>query len=70
MRRIRRRSAGAGGAVPAIALTAFTRQDDRNKAMLAGFTDYLPKPVEPGALVAHIAHAVGQRGARETADSA
>jgi signal transduction histidine kinase/CheY-like chemotaxis protein len=70
MRRIRRRSAGAGGAVPAIALTAFTRQDDRNKAMLAGFTDYLAKPVEPGALVAHIAHAVGQRGARETADSA
>jgi signal transduction histidine kinase/CheY-like chemotaxis protein len=70
MRRIRRRSAGAGGAVPAIALTAFTRQDDRSKAMLAGFTDYLAKPVEPGALVAHIAHAVGQRGARETADSA
>jgi NO-binding membrane sensor protein with MHYT domain/CheY-like chemotaxis protein len=70
IRRIRRRSAGAGGAVPAIALTAFTRQDDRNKAMLAGFTDYLAKPVEPGALVAHIAHAVGQRGARETADSA
>jgi NO-binding membrane sensor protein with MHYT domain/CheY-like chemotaxis protein len=70
MRRIRRRSAGAGGAVPAIALTAFTRQDDRNKAMLAGFTDYLAKPVEPGALVAHIAQAVGQRGARETADSA
>jgi signal transduction histidine kinase/CheY-like chemotaxis protein len=70
MRRIRRRSAGAGGAVPAIALTAFTRQDDRNKAMLAGFTDYLAKPVEPGALVAHIAHAVGQRGARETVDSA
>jgi signal transduction histidine kinase/CheY-like chemotaxis protein len=70
IRRIRRRSAGAGGAVPAIALTAFTRQDDRNKAMLAGFTDYLAKPVEPGALVAHIAHAVGQRGARETVDSA
>jgi signal transduction histidine kinase/CheY-like chemotaxis protein len=70
MRRIRRRSAGAGGAVPAIALTAFTRQDDRNKAMQAGFTDYLAKPVEPGALVAHIAQAVGQRGARETADSA
>jgi signal transduction histidine kinase/CheY-like chemotaxis protein len=70
MRRIRRRSAGAGGAVPAIALTAFTRQDDRNKAMQAGFTDYLAKPVEPGALVAHIAQAVGQRGARETVDSA
>jgi signal transduction histidine kinase/CheY-like chemotaxis protein len=70
MRRIRRRSASAGGAIPAIALTAFTRQDDRAKAMEAGFNDYLAKPVEPGMLVAHIAKAVGQRGPRETADSA
>jgi NO-binding membrane sensor protein with MHYT domain/CheY-like chemotaxis protein len=60
IRRIRRRSAGAGGAIPAIALTAFTRQDDRNKALQAGFNDYLAKPVEPGSLVAHIAQAVGQ----------
>jgi signal transduction histidine kinase/CheY-like chemotaxis protein len=66
MRRIRRRSAGAGGAIPAIALTAFTRQDDRNKAMQAGFNDYLAKPVEPGSLVAHIAQAVGERGSAET----
>jgi signal transduction histidine kinase/ActR/RegA family two-component response regulator len=65
MRRIRRRTAGAGGAIPAIALTAFTRQDDRHKAMQAGFDDYLAKPVEPGSLVAHIAQAVGQRGAAE-----
>jgi NO-binding membrane sensor protein with MHYT domain/CheY-like chemotaxis protein/nitrogen-specific signal transduction histidine kinase len=65
MRRIRRRAAGAGGAIPAIALTAFTRQDDRNKAMQAGFDDYLAKPVEPSSLVAHIAQAVGQRGAAE-----
>lgn len=70
MRRIRRRSASAGGAIPAIALTAFTRQDDRAKALQAGFNDYLAKPVEPGMLVAHIAQAVGQRGKRETADSA
>jgi CheY-like chemotaxis protein len=70
MRRIRRRSAGAGGAIPAIALTAFTRQDDRARAMQAGFNDYLPKPVEPGRLVAHIAQAVGRHGERETADSA
>jgi NO-binding membrane sensor protein with MHYT domain/CheY-like chemotaxis protein/nitrogen-specific signal transduction histidine kinase len=66
MRRIRRRTAGAGGTIPAIALTAFTRQDDRHKAMQAGFDDYLAKPVEPGSLVAHIAQAVGQRGATET----
>ena len=49
---------------------AFTRQDDRVKALQAGFNDYLAKPVEPALLVAHIARAVGQRGPRETADSA
>ena len=65
MRCIRRRAASAGGAIPAIALTAFTRQDDRNKAMQAGFNDYLAKPVEAGSLVAQIAQAVGQRGAAE-----
>ena len=52
MRRIRRRAATAD--VPAIALTAFTRQDDRAKALQAGFTDYLAKPVEPAALAAAI----------------
>jgi NO-binding membrane sensor protein with MHYT domain/CheY-like chemotaxis protein len=70
MRRIRRRSAGAGGAIPAIALTAFTRQDDRNKAMQAGFNDYLAKPVEAGSLVAQIVQAVGQRGGAEAETSA
>jgi CheY-like chemotaxis protein len=52
MRRIRRRAATAD--VPAIALTAFTRQDDRAKALQAGFSDYLAKPVEPAALAAAI----------------
>jgi signal transduction histidine kinase/CheY-like chemotaxis protein len=66
MRRIRSRAASAGGAIPAIALTAFTRKDDRNKALQAGFNDYLAKPVEPGSLVAQIAQAVGQRGSAET----
>jgi signal transduction histidine kinase/CheY-like chemotaxis protein len=70
MRRIRRRAANAGGAIPAIALTAFTRQDDRHKAMQAGFTDYLAKPVEAGSLVAQIAKAVGQRDAGQVAANA
>jgi NO-binding membrane sensor protein with MHYT domain/CheY-like chemotaxis protein len=70
MRRIRRRAASAGGAIPAIALTAFTRQDDRNKAMQAGFTDYLAKPVEASSLVAQIVKAVGQRDAGQVAANA
>jgi signal transduction histidine kinase/CheY-like chemotaxis protein len=60
MRRIRRRAATAE--IPAIALTAFTRQDDRVKARQAGFTDYLAKPVEPAALAAAIRRAVARDG--------
>jgi CheY-like chemotaxis protein len=56
IRRIRRRAATAD--VPAIALTAFTRQDDRTRALQAGFTDYLAKPVEPAVLAAAIRRAV------------
>ncbi|WP_051972041.1 MHYT domain-containing protein [Massilia sp. 9096] len=57
VRRIRRRAAADGGATPVNALTALTRQDDRDKAFQAGFTDYLAKPVDPDALVASIARA-------------
>jgi diguanylate cyclase len=60
MRSIRRRDGAAGG-IPAIALTAFTRQGDRDRALQAGFTDYMAKPVEAGLLVARIAEAVGPR---------
>jgi CheY-like chemotaxis protein len=65
MRRIRRRAATAG--VPAIALTAFTRHDDRVKALQAGFTDYLAKPVEPGALADAIRRAVARGDAAAVA---
>jgi len=61
MRRIRRRPQDAGGAIPAIALTALTRQDDRDKALQAGFDDYLAKPVDAGALVARIADMAARR---------
>jgi len=60
MRRIRRRPAAAGGATPAIALTAFTRQADIDKALQAGFTDYLAKPVDAGMLAARIVQVAAQ----------
>ena len=68
MRRIRRRAATAD--IPAIALTAFTRQDDRDKALQAGFTDYLAKPVEPAALAAAILRLVERGGAEAAAREA
>ena len=36
---------------PAIALTAYARADDRRRALLAGFTAHLPKPVEASELI-------------------
>ena len=40
--------------IPAAALTAFARSDDRTKALQSGFEMHLAKPVDPGELVASI----------------
>jgi CheY-like chemotaxis protein len=42
-------------AVPAAALTAFARSEDRIKALRSGFELHLSKPVDPGELVASVA---------------
>ncbi|HEX4387348.1 MAG TPA: response regulator [Steroidobacteraceae bacterium] len=47
--------------LPAIALTAFARAEDRDKALAAGFQDHLVKPVEPQVLVARIAALLPRR---------
>jgi signal transduction histidine kinase len=39
-----------GGSVPAIALTAYVRMEDRLRVLAAGYDQYVPKPVEPGEL--------------------
>ena len=41
--------------VPAAALTAFARSDDRTKALRSGFEMHLAKPVDPAELVASVA---------------
>ena len=55
MRRVRRLPADSGGAIPAVALTAYARSEDRTRALLAGYQAHLAKPVEPAELVATIA---------------
>jgi CheY-like chemotaxis protein len=61
LRRVRRLGAQRGGAVPAIALTAFTRQQDRVNALQAGFTAYVAKPVDAADLIATVAALVAPR---------
>ena len=55
IRRVRALGADAGGQLPAIALTAYARAEDRVKAMLAGFDVHVPKPIEPAELLAVVA---------------
>src|SRR5262249_47197629 len=54
MRRLRRRDASRGGAVPALALTAFAREEDRARALETGYQDHLAKPVEAAPLLVAI----------------
>jgi CheY-like chemotaxis protein len=42
--------------VPAIALTALARAEDRRRAILAGFQLHLSKPIEPAELAAAVAN--------------
>lgn len=55
IREVRNLPAANGGRTPAIALTAFTRQEDRAKAFAAGFQKHLSKPVDLHALIETIA---------------
>ncbi len=56
IRSIRELGPAGGGEVPAIALTAYARQDDRLRALSAGFHRHIAKPVEPAELAAAVAN--------------
>jgi CheY-like chemotaxis protein len=51
-----------GGRVPAAALSAFARSEDRRRAMMAGFQTHVAKPVEPDELLAVVASLAGRVG--------
>jgi CheY-like chemotaxis protein len=53
--RVRKSTNAAIRNLPAAALTAFARSEDRTKALRSGFEIHLAKPVDPGELVASVA---------------
>jgi signal transduction histidine kinase/ActR/RegA family two-component response regulator len=60
LRRVRALKPENGGRIPAIALTAYARTQDRTAALLAGFQSHIAKPVEPAELIAVIANLAGR----------
>jgi CheY-like chemotaxis protein len=47
--------ANNGKTIPAVAITAYARVEDRRKALAAGFQSYLAKPIEPADLIEVVA---------------
>jgi signal transduction histidine kinase/ActR/RegA family two-component response regulator len=64
IRRVRAEESDDGGRVPAVALTAYGRVEDRMRALSAGFSMHLPKPVDPIELVTVVASLVEPRPSR------
>jgi CheY-like chemotaxis protein len=54
-----------GSRVPAVALTAMARIDDRLKALTAGYQMHVPKPVEPVELITIVSSLVGLLSRRQ-----
>lgn len=55
IRQLRSREASLGGLIPAVALTAYARSEDRMRALKEGFQMHLSKPVEPAELATVVA---------------
>ena len=56
--RMREMERAHGGRIPAVALTAYAGEDDRDRALAAGFTAHVTKPVSPAGLVRIVAQAI------------
>jgi CheY-like chemotaxis protein len=62
VRALRSRPAEQGGRIPALALSAFARGEDRKLALASGYQAHIAKPVEPADLVAAITRLTGHSG--------
>ena len=59
IRKVRARTTEEGGRMVAVALTAYGRNEDRLKALSAGFQVHVGKPIEPSQLVSVVASVTG-----------
>jgi CheY-like chemotaxis protein len=61
VRKLRSLEDDQGRRIPAVALTAHARTEDRMQALAAGFDTHVPKPVEPAELVTVVASLARRR---------
>jgi PAS domain S-box-containing protein len=64
--KVRRLPADRGGQIPAAALTAYVRAEDRVKVLRAGFQLHVSKPIEPAELVTVVANLAGRTRGEQT----
>ncbi len=60
--KVRQLTDAQGGNTPAVALTAFAREEDRERALSAGFQAHLAKPVESSILVQTLSQLIRREG--------
>ncbi|MEA5502104.1 ATP-binding protein [Halotia wernerae UHCC 0503] len=60
IRKLRSQPPELGGKIPAAALTAYARAEDRMRAIKEGYQLHLPKPIEPAELATVVASLVGR----------
>ena len=56
LRKVRAMRTAAGNGVPAVALTALVSEDQRHRAMEAGFHEFVGKPVDRARLISILAN--------------
>ncbi|PYN44373.1 MAG: hypothetical protein DME00_25000 [Candidatus Rokuibacteriota bacterium] len=64
IRNVRALEAERGGQIPALALTAYARVEDRAAAISAGYQQHAAKPIEPAQLATAVAILAGRTAAR------
>jgi PAS domain S-box-containing protein len=62
VRQVRQLEGNQNQQIPAVALTAYARVQDRMRAILAGFSTHIAKPVEANELVTIVASLAGRLG--------
>jgi CheY-like chemotaxis protein len=65
IRQVRERETRQGGCLPALALTAYVREEDCQQALKSGFQKHLSKPVDTTDLVMTVANLTGRAVTQE-----